>query len=124
MNLEILNYRKSIVNRSFWLAAGVAIIFVCFGRKNYAAGIIAGVFLAGLNFSLLSFQVARFGEKMNRMVFISSFLFRYGLLAVGLYFTLRYPQRVNMFGFLIGYFLLQLNVYISSFLAKSLERAG
>ena len=115
---ELITYRKSIINRSFWIAAGFAIVASVINHKDYSLGIIIGVMVSAVNFLLLSFQVAKLTQGGKRNPFFGSFLMRYGLLAICLYAIMKYPQ-VNIFGFLIGYFILQLNLFIATFMKKS-----
>ena len=117
MGIEITIYRKAIINRSFWMAAGIAIVFVVLGQKSYALGIIIGVFIAAVNFFLLSLQVSKLakGKRMGNV--LGSFLIRYALLGVCIFLVMKQPMT-NIFGFLIGYFVLQINIFISQFTTK------
>jgi len=117
MNSEVIQYRKSIINRSFWVAAGVAILLTVFGYKDYALGVVTGVFLSALNFFLLSKQILGLQEGGRRNFFLGSFFLRYALLGVALFYIVKSPH-INVFGFLGGYFILQLNLFISTFLKR------
>jgi len=119
MSTELTNYRKSIINRSFWLAAGIAILFSLLHHKDYSLGILIGVGISALNFLALSLQVLGIAgkAKQNRFGLVGAFLMRYGLLAVCVYFIVKVPQ-INVFGFLIGYCILQLNLFLQAFLSK------
>ncbi len=118
MNNELATYRKSIINRSFWLGAGLGILLVILGYKPYALGVIIGVFVAAINFFLLSLDVFRIAGGARKGSVLFSFLIRYILLGAAIYLVIRYPEA-NIFGFLIGYFILQANIFITSFLKRS-----
>jgi len=117
MNDEVLKFRKSIINRSFWIAAGLAIALSFFQSKDYALGILVGVFISAVNFFLLSKQILGMQQGMKRNVFIGSFLLRYALLGVCIYFVVQ-NSAINVFGFLIGFFILQLNIFLTTFLGR------
>jgi hypothetical protein len=117
-------FRRSVINRSFLTAAGLAVLLACLGRKDYALGILLGVLAGALNFWLLSFQILRFASSGARFRAVFSFLLRYGILALGLILVVG-SRAVNVLGFLIGFFILQLHLYLSSFLSRAtLPRDG
>lgn len=122
MNTELSKYRKSIIIRSLGLGAVVVIILAILGYKPYALGALIGVLVAVLNFSLLSFQVAGMSEKGLRVAFILTFLFRYALLGICIYAIVKTPH-VNVFAFLGGFFILQLNIFIAPFINKNQPKA-
>ncbi len=111
---QLVLYRKTIINRSFWLAAGLAIGASVLHHKDYGLGIAVGVLVAAASFLLLSIQVAKLGRGAGRNSFLMTFLVRYGLVAIALFGIAQFPQ-VNIFGFLIGYLVLQINLFIAAF---------
>lgn len=111
---ELVIYRRTIINRSFWAAAGFALIASVLHHKDYGLGIVVGVLVAAVSFLLLSFQVAKLGRGAGRNSFLMTFLVRYGLVAIALFGISRFPQ-INIFGFLIGYLVLQFNLFIAAF---------
>jgi len=117
MNNEVIKYRKSVINRSFLLGAGIAICLTLFQQKEYAVGVIVGVVVSGVNFFLLSKQILGLQQGTRRNFFLGSFLVRYVLLGVCLYYIVKTPT-INVFGFLGGYLILQLNLFIASFLSR------
>jgi hypothetical protein len=117
MNADIVTYRKSIINRSFWMAAGLAIILTLIGHKPFALGIIIGIFIGAVNFHLLSKQVSQIGLAHKKGKIVGSFLFRYALLGICIYFVVQ-AEAINIFGFLVGFLLLQANIFISSFIGR------
>jgi len=96
MSIELANYRKSIINRSLWIAAGVSIILSFLNHKDFALGILIGVGVSAVNFLLLSLQVARMSTVGKKAPFLFTFIIRYGLLALCLYFIVKTPQ-INIF---------------------------
>jgi len=115
---ELFTYRRSILNRSFWLASGAALLAAGLHHKDYSLGIIAGVLISAVSFLLLSFQIAKLTRGAKRNGFMMTFLIRYGLVALALFGISRFPQ-VNIFGFLIGYLIVQFNLFIAAFLHRT-----
>jgi lipid-A-disaccharide synthase-like uncharacterized protein len=118
MNPDIIRYRKTIISRSFWTAAVLGALLTMLGQKSYAFGVVTGTALSAVNFFLLSFQIAGVGRKSTGAapIFVF-FIIRYGLMGAVIYWIFR-SAEVNIIGFVIGFFLLQAQIFLASLFQK------
>lgn len=115
---DLFQLRNHAVHLTLFFGLVITLIF-SFSALPYLVGFLFGIFIGVLNIVWL---VKDFSEGRGTLIgggfFLRRFLVRYGILALALWASYRYPI-LNLMGFLLGFFLPHLCLGVSGMFRKS-----